>query len=204
MKRVLSIALISVMLFPMPVNLRGGKYPRKDMSLWELHRYKYTDLLRKEPLCWCPFKSYLVVDDNVVVGMYNNYNCLCINADLIELTKADAQYNKTHAPKYKGKAKTRVRKIYNYCRATKYKIHVKTARSVFEKREGDCAGIAEAFYVMCKKNKIPVRYVIGWAGDGCHAWNRVKIGKKWYWVDATLGKWLSRRLFPDYSVLEIW
>ena len=32
----------------------------------------------------------------------------------------------------------------------------------------------------------------------------VLIGKKWYWVDATLGDWLSRELYEDRTVLEIW
>lgn len=193
-----------VVLFPFSPNLHGGKYPRRDVSLWQLYQYKYTDLLRREPLCWCPFKAYTIVDNNVTIENRNNYNWLIVKTDLIARTAPDAQYNRAHAPRYKGKAKTKVRKIYNYCMATQYKIHVKSAKDVFQYRQGDCAAISEAFYVMCKKNKIPVRYVIGWCDGECHAWNRVKIGRKWYWIDATLGDWLSRKQFPNRSVLEIW
>lgn len=203
-RRIIPIVLIVVLLTPLQPNLHGGKYPRKDMSLWQLHKYKYTTLLQRNPLSWCPYKSYVLVDKYVVVENRNNLNWLCINADLIRLTKADAKYNKAHAKKYKGKAKTKVKQIYRYCYLTKYKRHAKTAKDVFKYRRGDCAAVAEAFYVMCKKNKIPVRYVIGWCDGECHAWNRVKIGKKWYWIDATLGDWLSRELYEDRTVLEIW
>ena len=120
------------------------------------------------------------------------------------MVKADADYNKSHAHKYKGKPKTRLRKIYKYCHRTEYVAHVKTARDVFQKRQGDCAGISSAFYVLCKKNKIPCRYIIGWTDTGCHAWNRVKIGKRWYWCDATLGIYMKRKLPKGWSVMEMW
>ena len=145
-----------------------------------------------------------MVERYVVVRNHRNYNTLDINADLIELTKDDVLYNRTHAKRYKGKAKTKVKKIYRYCERTEYKIHVKYAKDVFLKRQGDCAGISSAFYVLCKKNHIPVRYVIGYNRDTCHAWNRVKIGKKWYWVDCTMSKYLSRKLWDGYSIMESW
>lgn len=203
LKSITALVLV-IAIAPLQPNLHGGKYPRTDKSLWQLYQYKYTTMLQREPLSWCPFKSYLLVDKYVTVENRYNKNWLCINADLVKLTYSDASYNKAHAPRYKGKAKTKVRKIYNYCMATKYKIHVKSAKNVFKYRQGDCAAISEAFYVMCKRNRIPVRYVIGWCDGECHAWNRVKIGKKWYWIDATLGDYLSRKQFPNRSVLEIW
>ena len=58
--------------------------------------------------------------------------------------------------------KEKIRQIYKYCKATTYELHTKTAREVFSKRRGDCSGIASAFYVLCKANGIPVKYVIGW------------------------------------------
>ena len=186
------------------VDLHGGEFPTKAMSLWQLEKYKYTDLLTREPLCWCPFKSYVEVDKHVKVINRQNVNWLIIDADLVSLTIDDAIYNYQHAPKYKGKPKTRLKKIYKYCRQTQYVIHVKYARDVFEKRQGDCAGIASAFYVLCRKNKIPCKYVIGWTDGECHAWNRVKLKERWYWVDATLGKWISRKQFKGRTVMEIW
>ena len=182
----------------------SGDISFKDTSLWKLHQYKYTELLRLEPFSWCPYKSYLIIDKYVEVKDGNNQKHLTINADIVALVQDDAEFNKSHARKYKGKPKTRLKKIYRYCHKTEYVAHVKTARDVFEKRQGDCAGISSAFYVLCKKNKIPVRYVIGWTETDCHAWNRVKIGGKWYWCDATLGIYMKRKLPKGWSVMEMW
>ena len=198
------IATVLLILFPFSINLHGGHYQYRDRPLWRLEQYKYTTLLQQEPLTWCPYKAYTLVERYVVIRNHKNYNTLDINADLIELTKADVAYNKAHAKRYRGKPKTRLKKIYRYCERTEYKIHVKYARNVFETRQGDCAGISEAFYVLCKKNHIPVRYVIGFNGDTCHAWNRVKIKGKWYWIDCTMSRWLSRELWQGYSVMEMW
>ena len=201
-RRIIATALL--ILFPFSINLHGGHYLYKDRPLWRLEQYKYTELLRTEPLTWCPYKSYVLVDRYVVIRNHKNYNTLDINADLIELTKDDVLYNKAHAKRYKGKAKTKVKKIYRYCEKTEYKIHVKYAKDVFSKRQGDCAGISSAFYVLCKKNGIPCRYIIGWTETSCHAWNRVKIKGKWYYVDATLGLWMKRKLPKGWSIMEQW
>ena len=181
-----------------------GELSARDLSIWQLYKYKSTELLRIAPFCWCPYKSYLVTNQYVTVEAKDNQSTLVINADIIKMVKADADYNKSHAHKYKGKPKTRLKKIYRYCKRTEYVAHVKTAREVFQKRQGDCAGVSSAFYVLCKKNHIPVRYVIGWTETDCHAWNRVKIGKRWYWIDCTQGKWISRKLWKGYSVMEMW
>ena len=181
-----------------------GELSARDLSIWQLYKYKSTELLRIAPFCWCPYKSYLVINQNVTVEARDNQSTLCINADIIKMVKADADYNKSHAHKYKGKPKTKLKKIYRYCKRTEYVAHVKTARDVFQNRQGDCAGISSAFYVLCKKNKIPVRYIIGWTETGCHAWNRVKIKGKWYYVDATLGLWMKRKLPKGWSIMEQW
>ena len=201
-RRIIATALL--ILFPFSINLHGGHYQYRDRPLWRLEQYKYTTLLQTEPLTWCPYKSYVLVERYVAITNRSNYNVLDINADLIALTASDAAYNKAHAKRYKGKAKTKVKKIYRYCEKTEYKIHVKYARNVFETRQGDCAGISEAFYVLCKKNHIPVQYVIGFNGNVCHAWNRVKIKGKWYWIDCTMSRYLSRKLWDNYSVMEMW
>ena len=175
-----------------------------DTPLWQLHKYKYTTLLRLEPFSWCPYKSYLVIDKYVQITDKDNRNCIIVKADITRLVRDDAEYNKSHAHKYKGKPKARLRKIYRYCNKTKYVPHIKTARQVFETRQGDCAGIASAFYVLCKRNKIPCRYIIGWNTDGCHAWNRVRIKGKWYYVDATLGIYMKRKLPKGWTIMEQW
>lgn len=47
-----------------------------------------------------------------------------------------------------------------------------------------CQGYALLFYKMCTDAGIPCRIVTGWAGTN-HAWNIVKLDKKWYYVDVT-------------------
>lgn len=186
------------------VDLHGGQFSTRSMSLWELQKYRDTELLRKEPLSWCPYTSYQVVNQHVRIENRNNRNWLIIDTDLTELVKDDAKYNKAHAKVYKGTQAEKVWQIYKYCKRTKYVIHLKTAKDVFQDRQGDCSAISEAFYVLCKRNHIPVRFVIGWDGDECHAWNRVKVNKKWYWIDATLGKYLSRKQFKGRTTMEVW
>ena len=188
------------------VDLHGGTFPTKDMSIWELHRYKSTTMMRKSPLKWEPFRAYLEVDRHVHIDCEYNQSCLTIDCDLVALLKDDASFNKRFAKAFKvsGSVKHRVRQIYRYCSKTVYVPHVKTARQVFTLRQGDCAGIASAFYVLCKAKGIPVRYVIGWTRTSCHAWNRVKIKGKWYWVDCTQCKWLKRKLWKHYKIMEKW
>ena len=186
--------------------LTGGEVATKSLPIWELEQYKSVDLLRKAPMKWCPYKAYLEVEKAVSVVNKNNQNYLIIGANLKALLSADANYNKSFATSYKvtGTKRNRVKQIYRYCKATKYTSHVKTAREVFTKRQGDCSGIASAFYVLCKAKGIPVRYVIGWTSTGCHAWNKVKVGMTWYWIDACTGNWLNEEQFTGRKVMEIW
>ena len=201
---VLIASLILTSYTPIRINLRGGSFGTKSMAMWELHKYRDTELLRKNPLCWCPYKSYLLVGAHVSISAKGNIHYLTIDRDLIKATQTDANYNRLKSKVYYGTPNQKVRQIYNFCRKTKYTPHMKTARDVLKDRKGDCAGIASAFYVLCKKNKIPVMYIIGWANGVCHAWNRVKIGNTWYWIDATHELYLSRKQFKGRSVMEMW
>lgn len=201
-RKLITIILASVLLTSYAPS--QGQYPTTSQSLWQLWHYKCVVLPTEEPLCWTPFKSYELICYNTTITQRDNVYWFTITKDLNSMVYEDAIFNITHAPRYKGKAKKRLRKIYLYCAKTQYVFGKKYARNVFEERQGDCAGIAAAFYVMCKRNRIPCKYVIGWCEYGCHAWNRVKVGKKWYWIDATHGKWLSRKQFPNRSVMEMW
>lgn len=185
--------------------LTGGSVSTKSMALWELCQYKDTILMRKSPLCYAPWKAYIAVNDYVTIESRNNRYYLCINTNLKRLLHDDATFNRAFAKAFKasGTRKQQVRKIWKYCGQTKYVVHVKTAREVFQKREGDCAGIASAFYVLCRAKGIPVRYVIGWS-KGCHAWNRVKVSGRWYWIDATYRYWLCYDLWDGRSIMEMW
>lgn len=186
------------------LNLSGGTSTTKSMALWEVYKFKYTTLLRMFP--YCPYKAYCAVSKYVTVQAKDNRRYLIINADLKELLKEDTLYNRqfSKAFKVRGSPKQRIRQIYKYCCNTKYVEHIKTAKEVFTLRQGDCAGIAAAFYVLCKNKHISVRYVIGWNSKYCHAWNRVKLSGIWYWVDCTDRHWLKRTLWKNYSVMEIW
>ena len=201
-RRVTSV--IAIVILSLNLNLHGDIYASKSLSLWQLYHYKYTSLLRQSPLCYEPYKAYVLVDQYVVIKNQNNRNVISVTADIPKLLKSDTDYNKSHAKRYKGSTKAKVKKIFRYCSRTKYKAHVKTAHEVFQTRTGDCAGISSAFYVLCKVNRIPVRYVIGWTKSNCHAWNRVRIKGQWYWIDCTKGLWLSRKQFKGRTVLEYW
>lgn len=55
---------------------------------------------------------------------------------------------------------------------------------VSSKHSTVCQGYANLFYKMCTDAGIPCRIILGNA-NGPHAWNLVKIGTKWYFVDVT-------------------
>lgn len=186
--------------------LIGGSVSTKSMAIWELYEYKYTTLLRKAPMCYCPWKAYLAVSEYVGIEVKNNRYYLTIRTNLKKLLKDDAAFNKAYGKAFKvtGSRKQQIRKIYTYCKATKYTKGKKTARDVFTARQGDCAAIASAFYVLCRVKNIPVRYVTGYTRlGGCHAWNRVKAGK-WYWIDPTFGWYLSEEQYYGRTVMEMW
>ena len=188
------------------VKLTGGQFSTKSHSIWELHQYKDTVMMRRYPLCYCPYKAYLTVWHHVKIYSGDNRNWIIIDADLVDMLSEEARANRAFAKWFKvsGNRKHKVWLIYRWCKATRYIAHVKYARDVFERREGDCAAIAAAFYVLCKAKKIPVRYVMGWTKTGCHAWNRVRVGGKWYWIDATFGYWLQQEQFDGRKVMEMW
>lgn len=162
--------------------------------------------MRKYPLRYAPWLAYVYVDKYVEVKCINNYNCLVIKTDLKKLVLEDAKYNLKFCRKFKckGTRKQKIRRIFNYLLKTEYVLHKKTAREVFQDRQGDCAGVASAFYVMCKVKKIPVRYIIGWVDAGCHAWNMVKVNGKWWHIDATSGVWLTKKPWDYFTVMEMW
>lgn len=194
--------------FDSRVDIRGGITYSKSLSPWEIHRYAETQLIKKHPLELTPWLAYVYVNQYVEVRCINNRNCLVINQNLRKLVIKDARYNWHFCKRFKvkGTRKQKVRKICKFITSSEYVLHRKTARGVFEHGVGDCAGKASAFYVMCKVKKIPVKYVIGFIGDGCHAWNMVRIGKKWLIVDCTSGDCMvtAKEYDDDFCVMEIW
>ena len=188
------------------VNLHGGQFGFKSVSLWELHQYKDTTMMRRYPLCYCPYRAYVEVWHHVSVFSGENKNWIQIDTDLVDKLSAEANYNRTFAKRFKvsGTRRNKIWRIYRWCKRTRYTEGKKYACDVFRTRCGDCAGIASAFYVLCKANHIPVRYVIGWTRSGCHAWNKVKVSGRWYWIDCTFGYWLQQGQFDGRHVMEMW
>lgn len=189
--------------------LSGGTVTTKALSMWELQQYKYTNLLRKSPMQYCPWESYKAVRDHVHIADTTGFRyALTIDTDLKKLLRKNAVYNREFARRFQvsGTRKQQVRKIFNFCNRTHYTTAYNTTRDCFEKRQSACAGIAGAFYVLCRVNHIPVRYVIGWVecGGGCHAWNKVQLDGKWYWVDAAYGWWCNSDLWYSRWVMEMW
>ena len=188
------------------VKLTGGQTPVKSKSMWQLYQYRDVTLMRKAPMKWCPYLAYRVIHDHVSIKVRDNRYWLVVDTDVRSLLAPDATYNKRFAQSFKAKGnrKKQLRTIYKYCRKTRRTTERYTyARDVFQRHEGDCAAIAAAFYVLCESKHIPVRYVIGFVVDDCHAWNMVKVGGKWYNVDATYG-WFMKKKLAGRKILEIW
>lgn len=63
---------------------------------------------------------------------------------------------------------------------------------VFCDRKAVCDGISKAFSLMCSIELIPNVRVVGMKNGEPHAWNKVRLGGKWYLVDATWGNYAVR------------
>lgn len=188
------------------VRLTGGQFGFKSVSLWELHQYKDTTMMRRYPLSYCPYHAYLEVWHHVHIFSGENRNWLVIDTDLSNNLSAEATFNRNFAKQFRvsGNRKHKVWTIYRWCFRIPYTLGKKFAYDAFTSHQADCAGKSAAFYVLCKAHKIPVRYVIGWTKGACHAWNQVKIGGRWYWIDCTYGYWLERTQFDGRTVMEMW
>lgn len=120
------------------------------------------------------------------------------------LTKSkDSKLRKKYlsiSKKAKGSSKSKVKYFVSYI--TKNCSYKKTdAPTTYEflitKKRGQCMHYAIAFAELCKLSGVKCEYVTGkMPGGGKHAWNIVKIGKKWYWCDpcwADSGKKVNKR-----------
>lgn len=190
----------------------GGVVKTQVYAQWELWKYKETVLPKKYPFKYCPWESYLAIDKYVVVGSDPKHYTLTIDPALYAEMKPIATKTKAEAKKilkkYKVTGKTRAdyMKIRKYVRSGDIVEGSKSALSFFENHGGDCAGHASAIYVLCKVQGIPVRYVIGSAPGGfLHAWNKVKLDGKWYWVDETVEEPMQTKLWWYYNgVMVMW
>lgn len=114
----------------------------------------------------------------------------------------------------------KVHKIYNYvCRNVTYDMNgyynkstlCHSAYAAAVKKKAVCQGYATLLYRMLLQVGVPCRYVRGYSGGEGHAWNIVKLGGKYYNLDATwdasqkaAGQYFqyflrSQANFPDHS-----
>lgn len=101
---------------------------------------------------------------------------------------------------YKGKSKVkRMKAILKYiAKNCSYKetAYDQTAYGVFVKKKAVCAGYSKAFKVLCDRFKIPCIIVPAKSNSVDHAFNYVKLGKNWYYVDPT---WCDRGSKVNYT-----
>lgn len=86
-----------------------------------------------------------------------------------------------------------------------------SAKGILYNKKGVCAGYAEFFKLICDNLGISCQYISGLADNGqnvgSHAWNRVKIGNTWYYIDTCWNAclknkdyYLSKTLWSDHSL----
>ncbi len=67
------------------------------------------------------------------------------------------------------------------------KIRLANAERTLSTKKGVCMGYATLFKALCDKQGIECHVIIGKVRTEQHAWNALKIDKKWYLVDVTWG-----------------
>lgn len=85
----------------------------------------------------------------------------------------------------------------------KYNNSSKNSRNAYGalvNKKGVCVAISSLFKILCDKLGVKSMKLVGRTNKYGHAWNYVKVGKKWYGVDATWNitskkkqKWLMKR-----------
>ncbi len=89
---------------------------------------------------------------------------------------------------------------YNTAFEIRTKESMATPLEIFNKRSGVCRDYAKLFFYMAKKAGLEVVIITGMADGGGHAWNAVKINKKWELIDATWatnGNWAFNNIKND-------
>lgn len=163
-------------------------------------------LIGQSELKWSSYHAYKLLTDTEMVKTSDVRSLIESARD----NEAWARKTVKRLKLMKLKPRKRARRIfeyvywnYTYDRTYTWLEQARTAK------RANCSAYADIFYSLCKASNIPVRYVIGWADNGknawWHAWNRVRINKKWHWVDPTWGRWISRKLWASHSqIVEEW
>lgn len=121
---------------------------------------------------------------------------------LAKIKKVAAEIKK----KYPNNQFKQVKAVHNYVieqttydsqEADRYSIYgvMKDGRAV-------CQGYAMTTYYLLKELKIDVKYVTGIAGGENHAWNKVKLGGKWFNMDTTWDDTASSKFSYKYFLIS--
>ncbi|GEM_PF-2751106 len=100
--------------------------------------------------------------------------------------------------KVKGSQAKKVKRIHDWLiKRVTYKrgrVNSHNAYGSLVEKKAVCQGYSLAFIMIAKNNGIKCKMVMN--GEGSHAWNVVKVGKRWYNVDVTwddMGKKASKK-----------
>lgn len=151
--------------------------------------YAFNDLLEEKVLCGrYPPVGYLIVSGTNVRYEYTNLDTFY--EDQAERV-ADEEYIYNCCKKaglYNGMTeRTAVKKMNTWiCDNMSYKIVGGDFITAFKNKKGKCSHYALMFEAMCEVANIDCKFVSGHTKGGSsegHAWNKVKIGSTWYWID---------------------
>ncbi len=139
-------------------------------------------------------------NQSVIAKAHNYYTAVCYANAAIGRIVANGWTQKKAATAIDSY----IRKHSSYDRS--YRRH-----AAIENFQGSsvCTGYACAYKLLCMAAGINCRIVTGYdkSTGGGHEWNRVKIGKTWYYNDTTWNdtsrthtKWLLKKTFKDHRV----
>lgn len=170
-------------------------------------------LINDSILSWSGYRAYKTMVDADDEYRYTRTAL----SDVISEAKTNQRWAKQTVKKLKlsryDSHMDRVEAILEYvCKKLKYKRTQPFLTVGIGSGKGNCACYSDMMYVLCKSAGYPVRFCIGYADLTCHAWNKVRIGSKWYWIDCS---WydicdetdygLSRSLWADHKrIIEVW
>ena len=139
---------------------------------------------------WTSSYSFKMTSDNKVVEVTYSVPSNIENTLYMIDTKAN-QILKEMSSKGIVYDKDKVRYFYEWIiNNTDYEDNsdAQNITSVFITNKSVCAGYSRAFLYLCQKANIECAYVSGYTKNNeKHAWNLVKLGNNYYWVDTTWG-----------------
>ena len=75
----------------------GGTVTSQVLAIWELEKYKETQLPKKYPFCYCPWESYVAIDRYVTIEARPKTNAFVIDSASYESIEPIAEQTRTEA-----------------------------------------------------------------------------------------------------------